>query len=340
MNYTEFLRELAVDLQDELNQRNRDTEVTIIDVEKPWDWQMGLQISDGRNVCPIVYPDKQYDYYRAGMNYQMIVDFLANDVENALDEIPEKHELDFMALKDNISIQLLNTERSSHYLEGKVHREVEDLSVIYRLNMELRDGKKGSCVVTEDMMRLMGLDEKELYDLAMENAPINSPYQIKSITEMLEEMTNEEVFPSCPLMVLTNDETIYGASVIMYPNVLEQCSAVMNGNFYIIPSSMHECLLQPDNENVSLEELKAIVEEVNDTLLSPEEFLSNNVYHYDWKEKVFEIADKYEARMKEKAKQSLLGNLESKKHDVARDNHLRWNQDIGCRRTQGGSLCL
>lgn len=27
MNYTEFLRELAVDLQDELNQRNRDTEV-------------------------------------------------------------------------------------------------------------------------------------------------------------------------------------------------------------------------------------------------------------------------------------------------------------------------
>ena len=43
---------------------------------------------------------------------------------------------------------------------------------------------------------------------------------------------------------------------------------------------------------------------VNDTLLSPEEFLSNNVYHYDWKEKVFEIADKYEARMKEK--QSLL----------------------------------
>ena len=59
MNYTEFLRELAVDLQHELNQRNRDTEVTIIDVEKPWDWQVGLQISDGRNVCPIVYPDKQ-----------------------------------------------------------------------------------------------------------------------------------------------------------------------------------------------------------------------------------------------------------------------------------------
>lgn len=340
MNYTEFLRELAVDLHDELNQRNRDTEVTIIDVEKPWDWQMGLQISDGRNVCPIVYPDKQYDYYRAGMNYQMIVDLLANDVENALDEIPEKHELDFMALKDNISIQLLNTERSSHYLEGKVHLEVEDLSVIYRLNMELRDGRKGSCVVSEAMMRLMGLDEKELYDLAMEKAPINSPYRIKSITEMLEEMTNEEVFPSCPLMVLTNDEAIYGASVIMYPNVLEHCSTVMNGDFYVIPSSVHECLLKPDNDNVSLEELKAIVKEVNDTQLSPEDLLSYSVYHYDYKEKIFEIADKYEARMKEKAKQSLLGNLESKKHDVARDDHLRRNQDIGCRRTQGGSLCL
>lgn len=338
MNYTEFLRELAVDLQDELNQRNRDTEVTIIDVEKPWDWQMGLQISDGRNVCPIVYPDKQYDYYRAGMNYQMIVDLLANDVENALDEIPEKHELDFMALKDNISIQLLNTERSSHYLEGKVHREVEDLSVIYRLNMELRDGKKGSCVVTEDMMRLMGLDEDELYDLAMEKAPINSPYQIKSITEVIEEITNEEVVPSCPLMVVTNDESIYGASVIMYPDFLDHCANVLNSDFYVIPSSVHECLLQPDNGQLKLDELKAIVKEVNDTQLSSEDLLSYSVYHYDHKEKIFELGETYEARMKEK--QSLLGNLESKKHDVARDDHLRRNQDIGCRRTQGGSLCL
>lgn len=340
MNYTEFLRELAVDLQDELNQRNRDTEVTIIDVEKPWDWQVGLQISDGRNVCPIVYPDKQYDYYRAGMNYQMIVDFLANDVENALDEIPEKHELDFMALKDNISIQLLNTERSSHYLEGKVHREVEDLSMIYRLNMELRDGRKGSCVVSEAMMHLMGLDEKELYDLAMEKAPINSPYQIKSITEVIEEITNEEVVPSCPLMVVTNDESIYCASVIMYPDFLDHCANVLNSDFYVIPSSVHECLLQPDNGQLKLDELKAIVKEVNDTQLSPEDLLSYSVYHYDHKEKIFELGETYEARMKEKAKQSLIGNLESKKHDVARDGHLRRNQDIGSRRVQGGSPCL
>lgn len=258
MNYTEFLRELAVDLQDELNQRNRDTEVTIIDVEKP------------------------------------------------LDEIPEKHELDFMALKDNISIQLLNTERSSHYLEGKVHREVEDLSMIYRLNMELRDGRKGSCVVSEAMMHLMGLDEDELYDLAMEKAPINSPYQIKSISEAIEEITNEEVVPSCPLMVVTNDESIYGASVIMYPDFLDHCANVLNSDFYVIPSSVHECLLQPDNGQLKLDELKAIVKEVNDTQLSPEDLLSYSVYHYDHKEKIFEPGETYEARMKEKAKQSLM----------------------------------
>ena len=51
-----------------------------------------------------------------------------------------------------------------------------------------------------------------------------------------------------------------------------------------------------------------------------------------------ELAEKYEARMREK--QSLMGKLEEKKNDVVRESHLRRNQDIGCRRIQGGSLCL
>lgn len=53
-----------------------------------------------------------------------------------------------------------------------------------------------------------------------------------------------------------------------------------------------------------------IKKQVNDTCLSPNERLSYNVYHYDHKDKVFEIAEKYEERMKAKQKQSVLGNLD------------------------------
>lgn len=332
MSYLEFLEEFADDLQEELYRRDREVEVSLIDVEKPWGKQSGLQVSDGRNVCPVIYPDKQYEYYKAGMNYPAIIALMADSVENAMDDMPEKYNFDFMALKDTISMQLINTERSMNYIKGKVHREIEDLSIIYRLNIELNSGQKGSIVVSEDMMKLMGMKEEDLYQLAMEKAPINYPYAIKSLKDMIGDMLPDGEDNDCPMMVVTNDESYYGASAIFYPYVLEQCAAVMNGDFYVLPSSVHECILCPDNNDITLKELKNIVKEVNDNELSPEDLLSYNIYHYDWKDKVFELADKFVERMKAKGKNSILNELFAKKEILQLETPLKRNQDIGTRR--------
>lgn len=340
MNYTDFLQELAVDLQDEFKHRNRNVDVEIIDVTKPWGWEIGLRVSDGRDMCPILYPDKQYEYYQAGMNYLMILSLFVKEIEAALDELPERHGFNLMSLKENVSLQLINTERSRNYLEGKVHREIEDLSLIYRFNVELVNGRNGSFVVTEDMLKLMGLNEEELYHYAMERAPLNNPCQIKTISTVIREITDEdyEIEGECPLLVLTNYDALYGASVIMYPDVLERCANVINGDFYVIPSSVHECLLQPDDGDISLSELKTIVKEVNDTQILPEELLSYSVYHYDHKEKIFELGEKYQQRMDEKNKHSVLEGLKSKQKSVDDNGHPRKTQDLGTRRNYGLSL--
>ena len=69
-----------------------------------------------------------------------------------------------------------------------------------------------------------------------------------------------------------------------------------------------------------------MVKEVNETQLSPEEKLTDNVYHYDSKDHVFELAQKFEERMQDKAidgsekgkeKDSLLSDLAEKKQAVA-----------------------
>lgn len=46
--------------------------------------------------------------------------------------------------------------------------------------------------------------------------------------------------------------------------------------------------------------LRDMVKDVNAKEVSPEERLSDNVYHYDSKDHVFELAEKYEARQQEK----------------------------------------
>ena len=228
------------------------------------------------------------------------------------------------------------------YLEDKPYKQFEDLAIIYKLNFNIGNNEKGSATVTLSMMERLGFTKEELHQFAIEKFPLNAPCSIENLSDALRR-TEPDLFadlPESPLTIVTNKEGVLGAGSVFCPGVLEKCTNVMNGNFYVLPSSIHEMLICREGDTLGLEKLKEIVCVANETEVRKEEFLSDNVYHYDWKEKVFELAEKYEARMKEKAKQSLMGNLESKKHDVARDDHLRRNQDIGCRRTQGGSLCL
>ena len=111
MNYSEFLKELAEDLKEKLQSRNRNVEVEIVDVEKPWEWKIGLRISEGKRLCPVLYVDEQYEYYKAGMNYQMIVAYMTHKIEKALDKVPEKINLNFRDFRDTVTMQLLNTDR-------------------------------------------------------------------------------------------------------------------------------------------------------------------------------------------------------------------------------------
>ena len=340
MKYNDFVENLADDLQVEFQERERNIRVELIEVDKPWGKELGLSFDDGGNVRPILYPQKQYEYHEAGMNYFPMLYEMVDEIERALDAAPMEIDFNPKELKDTITIQLINTEVSKNYLLDKPHRKVEDLSMIYRLNKNLVDGANGSSVITNSMMELMGLNEKELYELAMEKAPINKSCIIQSMHETLKGLMSDEIdeIPQTPLIVVTNEEGCHGASTIMYPGILEECASIMKGDFYILPSSQHEVLLCSKNSDMSLYELKAMVREANDTVLDAVDFLSHSVYHYDAKEKVFEIADKYVERQNSQKKQSVIDVMNEKKNDVINRPHPRRNQEIGSRKVKGLSL--
>ena len=66
------------------------------------------------------------------------------------------------------------------------------------------------------------------------------------------------------------------------------------------------------------------------------ELISPNVYHYDHKEKIFELGEKYEARMA--AKSSVLDNLKDKQRVLKECGHLVRTQDVGVRLGREQSL--
>ena len=88
----------------------------------------------------------------------------------------------------------------------------------------------------------------------------------------------EEGAPS--LYVLTNETQTYGASCMLYPNLLAEFADELASDLYILPSSIHEVLLLPTTARDSDDELRHVVQTVNDNQLPLTQQLSDCVYYY------------------------------------------------------------
>lgn len=69
---------------------------------------------------------------------------------------------------------------------------------------------------------------------------------------------------------------------------------MISGDYYALPASIHEMLIVPDTGLHDVDELEAMVKEVNETQIAPDEILSDKVQHYDNKEHVLENARSFE----------------------------------------------
>ncbi len=99
-----------------------------------------------------------------------------------------------------------------------------------------------------------------------------------------------------PIWVASVEGGQHGASALQYPDFLEQAAETLGGDFFVLPSSIHECLFVPDDGSMQLEYLEQMVRDVNETQVAPADRLSDNVYHYDSEAHIFENARTFEAR--------------------------------------------
>ena len=71
------------------------------------------------------------------------------------------------------------------------------------------------------------------------------------------------------------------AAVMFYPDFMDQVAKELGGDIFILPSSVHEVLILPDDGNMNAQELKEMVTSINASEVAPEDRLTDNVYHYD-----------------------------------------------------------
>ena len=206
---------------------------------------------------------------------------------------------DYSKMKGRLILQLLSTNEIGQILDKIPHRKVED-----RFDLGTANDGLLTALVTNKFLDLYGIDEKQLFHDAMLVAESNRPSIINKMDDILLGLLLEAgVFidmdwGSSPFYIASVTDGCNGACVICYPGFLDRAANKIGGDFFILPSSIHEVLLLPDNGMLTKEApeyLESMVREVNQTL-APDERLSNFVYHYDSKAKVFETARQFEAR--------------------------------------------
>ncbi len=259
-------------------------------------------------ISPVMYIENLYENYLKGdredsdfINDTVVRYFEAFETGKKLMESMCTNIEDFFD-KETVVAQVINAEKNKEYLSDKPHRLFLDLAVIYRFDAPLFNG---SIVVNNGIAKEIKMTEKELYNAALKNMERQYAPQVRRLTEMLRNDYNKELDDDLDgasdiLYVVTNEEKLYGANALLMPSSFEKLAEKTGGDFYVIPSSVHE-LLAVSDVSQKAEDLQEMLLQVNATpYVSETEWLSDNLYKYNAVTKQIEYAFPEDVKKKEK----------------------------------------
>ena len=240
------------------------------------------------NVAPIIYLQQYYEEYME--NEYISID----EIVGRIVELRERHELqdadgvigkitDWAYVREHIYPMIVSAEDNEEMLRTLVSKPFLDLAVIMYIRLDdiLQIGGEATVKVTKEILSSLKVSEAEAFDVAFSNMK-KDDYAIQDIYTAISGMIGEEKImdePTGKMFVLTNKRKSWGAVGILDKDLLHS----IGKSLYILPSSVHETILIPEDENMDQTFLDAMVTEVNATQLSQEEVLSGHSYYYDFK---------------------------------------------------------
>lgn len=305
MQFDEFQQKMVAWMEEHIGGR-----FAVNDVLKTNDTVLkGLTQTPGENglsVAPTVYLDDIYERY---MNHEMTFSAAASMVEaqyvqhsqqsKQVAQMAAGNYTDWEVVKDKVYMNVVGAKANRQLLEQCPHRIVaEDLAETYRVLVQKGQDGIMSYKIDNSMMKVLGVTPDQLHEAAMVNTPAFFPAECTSMIQKMKDLMPVEmrellegglndVDLKLPdnMYVLSNDVGINGATVMLYPGMLEKLTTEFGKDINILPSSLHEVLICKEG-NFTLEELQDIVREANYTSVGPEDFLSDNVYAVRGKELV------------------------------------------------------
>ena len=315
MDFETFKKYVEENIKDFLPEQYEDATVSIQSVTKNNDAQLdGLIIKTAdSNIAPSIYLNQFFELYQDGKNLEDIMYHIADvRVEHEMESgFDMRVLLDFEQMKDRIICKLVNAGMNAEYLSDKPHVVVDgELAICYHINLgDTPDGSGTmSTPVTNALMERYRISADELHEIAMKNTPEILPPKIADLRTILKGMAGieddlidglalGELATGAAMYVVTNEQNMNGAVNVFFPEVMDQIGEVLQSDqVYVLPSSIHEMIIIPDNGAMNYRELEAMVQEINGSMVAESEVLANHVMYLYPKEHKLIRCDVEEAR--------------------------------------------
>lgn len=237
---------------------------------------------------PLVYVESLYEQYCLGADLSTCVSFVVGLYRAMPDLHMERYFESWEAVKQRISVRVVNWEWNKKELRGVPHKKYLDLAVYCRIVLAQNDDGIVSAVVKSGMLHYLEVGEKELWEAARSNFQ-----KEKFLIRHIDEVTGlTESYPGKLLnlsdyedetYILTNECHNNGAVGMLRFDLLEEFAEWKECNLYILPSSLNEVILIPDRDDRTPDFLRSLVKK-NNKDYPDEGDLSENVYYY-WRGK-------------------------------------------------------
>ncbi len=298
MNYNEFVsaikneiehlvgRDMRVELHTTMKNNGRE--------------RIGLALrEEGINVAPAIYLEEYYSMWKEGKSIKKI----AYDIMKLYRRVRvcqpwDAHEYcKYESVRDKVACKLINYEKNKELLRDTPHIQYLDLAIVFYLLVDVVEYETTTMLIKCTHKEMWQVTLEELYQDAMENAELLLPSCFQTMSSVIHELIEDDIAMDGyeeyevasreeRMYVLSNRERSFGAACILNKKKLEMIGDLLDENFYILPSSIHEVIIIPVSKAPERQEIDEMIDEINRTQVIEEEVLSSHCYYYERKRRM------------------------------------------------------
>jgi hypothetical protein len=249
---------------------------------------------NGCNVAPTIYYDELLPIYEKGESLDKIV----GAVLSLYKDTDLGGNMDFGFFKDfdaacpTLSFKLVQAKPNEKRLKDVPVKLFEDLYMIPICIIRIKGEEQGSVTITREHLKMWEVSEQELWENIMDNTTVVYPATVRPIAEYLRmpDIGLPDILDD--VYVVTNESYYHGAAAVLYPGVLRRIAEKVGDDLFVIPSSVHEMIVMPSLRcQIPPECLRAMICEVNDSVIREEDVLSPSLYYYSRQREELKIWD-------------------------------------------------